>query len=38
MGRWSHFPLLSIFIILFVIPSQGFGLEGRVLPHALAAT
>jgi hypothetical protein len=21
MGRWSHFPLLSIFILLFIVPS-----------------
>jgi hypothetical protein len=35
MGTWSHFPLLSIFILLFVVPSHGFKLIGSVLPLRL---
>jgi hypothetical protein len=32
MGRCSHFSLLSAFILLFIIPSQGFRIRGSVLP------
>jgi hypothetical protein len=31
MGRWSHFSFFSVFVLLFVIPSQGFRLGGCVL-------
>jgi hypothetical protein len=28
MGRWSHFPLLSIFILLFIVPSHSYHRTG----------
>jgi hypothetical protein len=37
MGRWSHFPFFSVFILLYVIPSRGFRLRGGVLPLPLSA-
>jgi hypothetical protein len=35
-GGWSHSPLISVFILLFIVPSQEFRLGGSVLTRTLA--